>query len=97
MDRYEIRVAGHLGRRRAHSLGCEELWLLADGDSLLVFAAVDQAAVYGLLARMRDAGLEFVAAERVPASPGLVNGEARANTPAKEVPGVADRRLDDHG
>jgi len=54
MDRYEIRVAGHLDQRRAHSLGCEELRLLPDGDSLLIFAAVDQAALYGLLTRLRD-------------------------------------------
>ncbi len=68
MDRYEIRVAGHLGQRRAHTLGCDELRLLPDGDSLLAFAAVDHAALYGLLARLRDAGLELVAAERLPAS-----------------------------
>jgi hypothetical protein len=36
MDRYEIRVAGHLDQRRAHVLGCEELRLLPDGDSLLI-------------------------------------------------------------
>ena len=58
MDRYEIRVAGHLDQRHAHALGCEELRLLPDGDSLLIFAAVDQAAVFGLLTRLRDAGLE---------------------------------------
>jgi hypothetical protein len=65
MDRYEIRVAGHLPRRRADSLGCEELRLLPDGDSLLIFAAVDQAALYGLVTRLRDAGLGLVAAERI--------------------------------
>jgi len=64
MDRYEIRVAGHLGARRARALGCEELRLLPGGDSLLTFTAADQAALYGLLTRLRDAGLELVAAER---------------------------------
>lgn len=64
MDRYEIRVAGHLSQRRAHALGCEQLRLLPGGDSLLLFAALDQAALYGLLTRLRDAGLELVAAER---------------------------------
>jgi hypothetical protein len=68
MDRYEIRVAGHLDRRRARFLGCEELRLLPDGCSLLVFAAADQAALYGLLTRLRDAGLEFIAAERISVS-----------------------------
>jgi hypothetical protein len=68
MNRYEIRVAGHLDQRRVASLGCEELRLLADGDSLLIFAAVDQAALYGLLTRLRDAGLGLIAAERLPAA-----------------------------
>ena len=66
MDRYEIRVAGHLDQRRAKSLGCEELRLLPDGGSLLIFAAVDQAALYGLLTRLRDAGLGLIAAQRLP-------------------------------
>jgi hypothetical protein len=68
MDRYEIRVAGHLDQRRARFLGCEELRLLPDGDTLLVVAAVDQAALYGLLTRLRDAGLELIAAERISVS-----------------------------
>jgi hypothetical protein len=69
MDTYEIRVAGHLSRRRARSLGCDTLWLLPGGESVLTFAATDQAALYGLLARLRDAGLELLAAERVTAQP----------------------------
>ncbi len=68
MDRYEIRVAGHLDPRRARFLGCGELRLLPGGDSLLIFAAVDQAALYGLLTRLRDAGLELIAAERISVS-----------------------------
>ncbi len=65
MNRYEIRVAGHLDRRRAASLGCEGLQLLPGGESLLMFVAVDQAALYGLLTRLRDAGLGLVAAQRL--------------------------------
>jgi hypothetical protein len=84
MDRYEIRIAGHLDQRRAHALGCDELRQLPGGTSLLVFTAVDQAALYGLLARLRDAGLELVAAIRVLA-PG-----AAADTPTKETSDVAD-------
>lgn len=67
MKRYEIRVAGHLDQRRAHALGCEELRLLPAGDSQLTVVAVDQAALYGLLTRLRDVGLELVSVERVPA------------------------------
>jgi len=67
MERYEIQVTGHLSQRRARVLGCEELRLLPSGDSGLTFVAVDQAALYGLLTRLRDAGLELVAVERVSA------------------------------
>ena len=61
MNRYEIRVKGHLDARRADALGAESLRLLSDGTSVLVVSAVDQAATYGLLARLRDAGLELLA------------------------------------
>jgi hypothetical protein len=88
MDRYEIRVAGHLDQRRARALGCEALRLLPAGDSLLAFFAEDQAALYGLLARLRDAGLELVAAERMPAPAASVSHGARTAEPAKEDPGV---------
>ncbi len=64
MNRYEIRVVGHLDTRRAHALGCDACRWLAEGDSVLVFDAVDQAAIHGLLARVRDAGLELVAVQR---------------------------------
>jgi hypothetical protein len=90
MDRYEIRVAGHLDQRRAHALGCEELRLLPGGESLLIFAAVDQAALYGLLTRLRDAGLELVAVERLPAPAEPLTGGARTTEPAKEDSRVAD-------
>ena len=87
MDRYEIRVAGHLDARRARSLGCEDLRLLPDGGSLLVFMASDQAALYGLLARLRNAGIELIAVDRAIAPAGVPGG-ARTDTPSKEAPDV---------
>ena len=66
MNRYEIRVVGHLDARRARALGAEDIRLLTDGDSVLIVSAVDGAAAYGLLARLRDAGLELVAVSRLP-------------------------------
>lgn len=91
MDCYEIRVAGHLDQRRAHALGCERLRLLPNGTSLLVFTALDQAALYGLLTQLRDAGLELVGAERVQATTEPVRHSARLPEPSKEVSGVSDR------
>ena len=91
MNRYEIRVAGHLDQRRVRALGCEELRSLPGGTSVLIFRAVDQAALYGLLARLRDAGLELVAAERVLASTKSMGRGADPSEPSKEDSGVADR------
>ena len=65
MNRYEIRVAGHLDARRARAFGCDDCRWLEDGDSVLTFESIDQSATYGLLARLRDAGLELVAVERI--------------------------------
>ncbi len=96
MDRFEIRVSGHLSERRAHALGCEEFRLLPGGESLLTFTATDQAAIYGLLTRLRDAGLALLAAERLPApAQGRTAAQQRPNR-SKEVPRVADRSPDDH-
>jgi hypothetical protein len=67
MERYEIRVVGHLHPRRVHALGCQALVRLPSGDSVLVFEAIDQAALYGLIAQLRDAGLELVTVERTSA------------------------------
>ena len=74
MNRYEIRVVGHLDARRAHALGAEECRRLPDGDSILVVSVIDQAATYGLLARFRDVGLELVSIVRLsPESPDRVD------------------------
>ncbi len=88
MNRYEIRVAGHIDPRRAAALGCTELQLLPDGGSQLVFVAADQTALYGLMARLRDAGIELIDLRRV----GQPATDARAGEPAdmhaKESPNV---------
>jgi hypothetical protein len=77
MNRYEIRVVGHLDARRVDALGAEECRWLPDGASILVVAAIDQAATYGLLARFRDAGLELVSVVRIPLEPSDREGSAR--------------------
>jgi hypothetical protein len=69
MNRYEIRVVGHLDGHRARALGASRLRLLPDGTSSFVVSATDPAALYGLLSRLRDAALELVAVIRLPAAP----------------------------
>ncbi|MHB8961202.1 MAG: hypothetical protein ACYDAN_16450 [Candidatus Limnocylindrales bacterium] len=90
MDRYEIQVAGHLDQRRAKSLGCDALRLLPDGGSRLGFAGLDQAAMFGLMTRLRDAGLELIAVERVPRQALAPTADARRTRRSKEDSDAAD-------
>jgi hypothetical protein len=65
MNRYEITVIGRLEARRARALGAAGFRSLCAGRTVLLFESIDQAATYGLLARLRDAGLELVSLELV--------------------------------
>ena len=65
MNRYELRIAGELGERRRHDLGCEPGGAAPAGQSRLVTQPLDQAGLFGLLARLRDAGVELIAVERI--------------------------------
>ena len=65
MDRYELRIAGELGKRRCQDLGCEPAGTTSAGQSRLVTQPLDQAGLFGLLARLRDAGVELIALERL--------------------------------
>jgi hypothetical protein len=65
VERYEIEVVGQLGIRRARALGCDRVGAGASGGSVLTCDAVDSAALYGVLARLRDAGLVLVAIRRI--------------------------------
>jgi NADPH:quinone reductase-like Zn-dependent oxidoreductase len=60
MTTYEIRIAGHLDRRWAAAFGGMNLTLRDDGTTALRGEIRDQAALHGLLAQVRDAGLTLV-------------------------------------
>lgn len=57
---YQIRLKGHLGRRWADWFGGLTITLEANGDTLLTGPVADQAALYGLLRKVRDLGLPLV-------------------------------------
>lgn len=57
---YEIRVAGHLPPQWADWFEGLTITLEADGDTLLTGTSIDQAALYGLLKKVRDLGLSLV-------------------------------------
>ncbi|MFN8630912.1 MAG: hypothetical protein U0838_11525 [Chloroflexota bacterium] len=70
MDTFEIRIASQLDERRIRQLDASGVAPLADGTSVITFVARDQAAIYGLLARLRDLGVALISIEPVPAASG---------------------------
>ena len=54
---YEIRVKGHLDESRMRWLEGLEVTLQPNGETILRGPVVDQAALHGLLHRIRDLGL----------------------------------------
>jgi hypothetical protein len=60
---YRIRLRGELGPEWSAWFHRVEVENLGDGTSALTAYLPDQAALHGLLARVRDLGLEIVAVE----------------------------------
>ena len=62
---YQIRINGHLGPRWADWFGGMTITLEDDGDTLLTGSVEDQAALHGLLRKVRDLGMPLLSAIRV--------------------------------
>jgi hypothetical protein len=58
--RYEIRVRGHLDARWAEWFDGLSFTYGSDGTTLLCGSVVDQAALYGVLRKVRDLGLLLI-------------------------------------
>ena len=63
--RYEIRVKGHLDTRWAARFDGMTLTRDGDGTTVIHGPVVDQAALHGLLARIRDLGIPLLSVTRV--------------------------------
>lgn len=57
---YEIRIQGHLDDQWADWFGGLRVTLEANGDTLLTGPVVDQAALHGLLRKVRDLGMPLL-------------------------------------
>jgi hypothetical protein len=57
---YEIRIKGHLNNRWADWFEGLTITLEDQGDTLLTGLVVDQAALHGLLKKVRDLGMPLV-------------------------------------
>ena len=57
---YQIRLKGHLGREWTDWFEGLTITLEEDGDTLLTGPVIDQAALHGLLKKVRDLGMPLV-------------------------------------
>ena len=69
-DIYRIRVSGHLDDRWSDWLGGLTVQRRDDGTTVLVGPIVDQAALHGVIALIRDLGLPLLAVDCVAQSNG---------------------------
>ncbi len=65
VDTYRFRVRGHLDDRWSDWFGGLAIHLQEDGTSVLVGPVVDQAALHGVIIRIRDLGLPLLSVKRV--------------------------------
>ncbi len=62
---YQIRLKGHLGREWTEWFGGMAVALTEDGDTLLSGPVADQAALHGILKKVRDLGLPLLSVQCV--------------------------------
>ena len=66
---YQIRIKGHLGRQWTDWFGGLTITLESNGETLLTGAVVDQAALHGVLKKVRDLAMPLVSVIRVKPDP----------------------------
>jgi len=66
---YQIRIKGHLDRKRADWFSGLSITSQASGETLLTGPVLDQAALHGLLRKVRDGGMQLVSVMRVNPDP----------------------------
>ena len=62
---YQIRMKGHLGHQWIDWFGGLTITLEDDGETLLTGPVVDQAALHGLLKKVRDLGMPLISVMRL--------------------------------
>jgi hypothetical protein len=65
---YQIRIKGHLGQQWTDWFGSLTITLEENGETLVTGPVVDQAALHGLLRKVRDLGMPLLSVIRVETS-----------------------------
>ncbi len=66
---YQVRVEGQLNARWTEWFEGLAITLDANGDTVLTGAVIDQAALHGLLKKVRDLGMPLISVVRIEAEP----------------------------
>ncbi len=76
---YEIRLKGHLGSQWTDWFEGLTITLEDNGDTLLTGPVIDQAALHGLLKKVRDLGLPLLSVSPVEPGPPTTLGTGQAD------------------
>lgn len=76
---YQIRIKGHLGCQWTDWFGGLTITLEEDGDTLLTGPVIDQAALHGLLKKVRDLGMPLLSVNH------LKSGQTDASDVKQEI------------
>lgn len=63
---YEIRIKGHIDDKWAEWFEGLTIKLEENGDTILIGPVIDQAALHGLLKKVRDLGMPLVSVSPIP-------------------------------
>lgn len=90
---YQIRIESHLSRQWTDWFGGLTITPQEDGDTLLTGPVVDQAALHGLLKKVRDLGAPLVSVIRLgPAETADVKSDAEESPQAASFPQTGNQR-----
>ena len=84
--RYEIRVKGHLDARWAAWFDGMSLTNESDGTTSIHGAVIDQAALHGVLHRLRDTGLPLISVTPLDPDQPLPSNDGTPPTPERDAP-----------
>jgi hypothetical protein len=76
---YAIRIKGHLGHQWTDWFGEVTFTLEDNGDTLITGPVVDQAALHGLLKKVRDLGMPLISVNGVEPDPSTTPGTGQAD------------------